>query len=78
MKLIRRNINTSISVDAVLGTPLNNAYHAENDYDPLAQAVEHLTFNQGVPSSNLGWVTKMGYIFEDIHPGGIQTSNMDH
>ena len=25
--------------------------------DPLAQSVEHLTFNQGVPSSNLGWVT---------------------
>ena len=24
---------------------------------PLAQLVEHLTFNQGVPSSNLGWVT---------------------
>ena len=26
-------------------------------YDPLAQPVEHLTFNQGVPSSNLGWIT---------------------
>ncbi len=26
-------------------------------HDPLAQAVEHLTFNQGVPSSILGWVT---------------------
>ena len=25
---------------------------------PLAQLAEHLTFNQGVPSSNLGWVTK--------------------
>ena len=24
---------------------------------PLAQTVEHLTFNQGVPSSNLGWTT---------------------
>ena len=24
---------------------------------PLAQSVEHLTFNQGVPSSNLGWTT---------------------
>ena len=44
MELIRRNINTPISVDAVLGTPLNNAYHAENDYDPLAQVVEHVTF----------------------------------
>ena len=27
-------------------------------YDSLAQPVEHLTFNQGVPSSSLGWVTR--------------------
>ena len=27
------------------------------NYDPLAQPVEHLTFNQGVRSSNLRWVT---------------------
>ena len=26
-------------------------------YDPLAQLVEHLTFNQVVPSSTLGWIT---------------------
>ena len=26
-------------------------------HDPLAQAAEHLTFNQGVRSSNLRWVT---------------------
>ena len=26
--------------------------------DPLAQSVEHLTFNQGVRSSNLRWITK--------------------
>ena len=25
--------------------------------DPLAQAVEHLTFNQGVPGSIPGWIT---------------------
>ena len=32
--------------------------HTETQaHDPLAQVVEHLTFNQGVPSSNLGWVT---------------------
>ena len=24
---------------------------------PLAQLAEHLIFNQGVPSSNLGWTT---------------------
>ena len=27
-------------------------------YDSLAQPVEHLTFNQGVPGSNPGWITK--------------------
>ena len=26
-------------------------------HDSLAQLAEHLTFNQGVPSSNLGWIT---------------------
>ena len=30
-----------------------------SQYDPLAQPVEHLTFNQGVRSSNLRWVTKL-------------------
>ena len=27
-------------------------------YDPLAQSVEHLTFNQGVRDSSSRWVTK--------------------
>ena len=26
-------------------------------YGPLAQLAEHLTFNQGVPGSSLGWTT---------------------
>ena len=30
---------------------------AQSKYDPLAQSVEHLTFNQGVRSSNLRWIT---------------------
>ena len=30
-------------------------------FDPLAQAVEHLTFNQGVPGSIPGWITKFIY-----------------
>ena len=30
----------------------------QTSYDPLAQSVEHLTFNQGVRSSNLRWVTR--------------------
>ena len=28
-----------------------------SQHDPLAQSAEHLTFNQGVRSSNLRWVT---------------------
>ena len=28
--------------------------------DPLAQSVEHLTFNQGVPRSSRGWITICG------------------
>ena len=28
-------------------------------FDPLAQLAEHLTFNQGVRSSNLRWVTNI-------------------
>ena len=34
-----------------------------NEYDPLAQSVEHMTFNHGVRSSNLRWVTNIDYIF---------------
>ena len=33
-------------------------------HDSLAQLAEHLTFNQGVRSSNLRWVTKNRYSFE--------------
>ena len=33
-------------------------YIGSADNDPLAQSVEHLTFNQGVRSSSLRWVTK--------------------
>ena len=29
-------------------------------HDPLAQLAEHLTFNQGVRSSNLRWITIKG------------------
>ena len=31
--------------------------HVPHKNDPLAQLAEHLTFNQGVRSSNLRWVT---------------------
>ena len=32
--------------------------HCQSSCDPLAQSVEHLTFNQGVRSSNLRWITR--------------------
>jgi hypothetical protein len=32
--------------------------------DPLAQSVEHLTFNQGVARSNRAWVTI--FLFKEI------------
>ena len=28
-------------------------------YGPLAQLVEHMTFNHGVPGSSPGWATKV-------------------
>ena len=31
-----------------------------NEIDPLAQMAEHMTFNHGVRSSTLRWVTKKG------------------
>ena len=31
--------------------------HYPPHFDPLAQSVEHLTFNQGVPRSSRGWIT---------------------
>ncbi len=37
-------------------------------FDPLAQSVEHLTFNQGVRSSNLRRVTKL-YLMEHEKAG---------
>ena len=40
-------------------------------YDPLAQSEEHMTFNHGVPSSNLGWVTK------GINPYRLLDSSME-
>ncbi len=33
-------------------------FSGEAKYDSLAQLAEHLTFNQGVPGSNPGWITK--------------------
>ena len=37
-------------------------------YDPLAQSVEHLTFNQGVRGSSLRWVTKNRRVSQERYP----------
>ena len=37
--------------------------------DPLAQSVEHLTFNQGVPRSSRGWITIFLSIKRCAHAG---------
>ena len=44
-------------------------------YDSLAQLVEHLTLNQGVPSSSLGWVTTSGEVSEWFKERVLKTSD---
>ena len=44
--------------------------------DPLAQSVEHLTFNQGVRSSSLRWVTKKPSASLGAYPKGQFFKNM--
>ena len=41
------------------GREFESHYPPHINHDSLAQSVEHLTFNQGVRSSNLRWVTNM-------------------
>ena len=43
--------------------------------DSLAQSVEHLTFNQGVRSSNLRWVTNSGEVSEWFKELVLKTSD---
>ena len=41
------------------GREFESHYPPQKICDSLAQSVEHLTFNQGVRSSNLRWVTNI-------------------
>ena len=50
----RQAVRHGILIPAFVGS--NPATPAKNA-GPLAQAVEHVTFNHGVPSSSLGWIT---------------------
>ena len=49
---VRHQVLILAFVSSNLATPANFFR-----YDPLAQSAEHLTFNQGVRSSSLRWVT---------------------
>ena len=48
-------------------------------FDPLAQSVEHLTFNQGVPRSSRGWITTSWRVGQAVKTppfhGGYMGSN---
>ena len=50
-QMVRQRTLTPSCVGSNPTTPAN---------DPLAQSVEHLTFNQGVPRSSRGWITICG------------------
>ena len=60
---VRHSTLTAAFVGSNPATPANT-------YDPLAQSAEHLTFNQGVRSSNLRWITKH-LISELIYEDGL-------
>ena len=46
-----------------------------NSYGLLAQSVEHLTFNQGVPRSSRGWITIYGEVSEWFKELVLKTSD---
>ena len=53
-KSVRHSTLTATCVGSSPASP------AKLIFDPLAQSVEHLTFNQGVPRSSRGWITNYG------------------
>ena len=54
----RQAVRHGILIPAFVGSnPATPAIKIE--YGPLAQLAEHVTFNHGVPGSNLGWITKL-------------------
>ena len=57
----RQAVRHQVLILALVGS---NPATPANRYDPLAQSAEHLTFNQGVRSSNLRWVTIHYMIFK--------------
>ena len=62
-QVVRHETLTLASVGSNPATPANFT-NLNNIYGPLAQLVEHMTFNHGVPRSNRGWVTKYADVAE--------------
>ena len=48
-------VGKATDFDSVI--PRFESWYPSHIDDPLAQSVEHLTFNQGVPRSSRGWIT---------------------
>ena len=51
----RQAVRHGILIPAFVGS---NPATPATTYGPLAQSAEHVTFNHGVPGSNLGWITR--------------------
>ena len=62
----RQAVRHQVLILALVGS---NPATPANRYDPLAQSAEHLTFNQGVRSSNLRWVTILQLYMERYRSG---------
>ena len=67
-KSVRHSTLTATCVGSSPASP------AKLIFDPLAQSVEHLTFNQGVPRSSRGWIT-IGEVSEWFKELVLKTSD---
>ena len=55
--LLNRGVAKSVRQRTLTPLCVGSSPAAPAIFDLLAQSVEHLTFNQGVPRSSRGWVT---------------------
>ena len=57
---ISKKLLTNLVLTAIISKRCLNSIIQLHLFDPLAQPAEHLTFNQGVRSSNLRWIIFYG------------------